>query len=832
MLNFPLRFNALLPVYGIFTMIRQSRSFPGMEKRMLRVYSCIVGEHDLRFVVVAGLICLLAAFASFSIFEQARLNGKRRLAWLALAGFVSGTGIWSTHFVAMLAYQPDLPIGYDPVLTLLSIAAAIAMTGAGWGIALGKGLRSALLGGAVIGAGIGTMHYLGMSAVIVAGRIVWNASFVLASVVIGIGLSAAAVAEHRRKPSHHPWRPALLFTLAICGLHFTAMAAAAIYPEPWLEVPGEAIGAHMLTIAVTAMALIILSISFAVVLFDRKLARNALEEARRLRTFADAAVEGLVILDGDRIADANRSFLDLAGYDGVKSAPASIAQLLPDIDLAAMSACAEMAPVEARLVKADGQGCDVDLLLRPLDWHGSTLRVLAVRDITERKEASARIAHLAFHDALTGLPNRAVFADHLARTVEKAVAADEPVAVVCIDLDGFKAVNDIYGHPGGDELLVAVAHRLRTAVRGNELVARLGGDEFAVVQVGGVQPSHAGLLAERILRELEAAFEIGPQTVRISGSIGIALYPANADNPEDLIKNADVALYRAKRDGRGIARFYEAAMDESLRQRRLLDADLRMAIDNDELAIDYQPLADLESGRILGFEALARWTHKRLGPVGPDCFVRLAEEGGYIVKLGEWVLRKACTEAARWTPALKLSVNLSPLQFMQPDLASDIEAILAETGLDPARLDLEVTEGLLIKDAERAVAVLTRLKALGVEISMDDFGTGYSSLSYFRMFPFDKVKIDQSFVREMIDNPQARAIIRSVIGLGRGLGMPVVAEGVETAAQLEALRAEGCDQVQGYLIARPNPIGHFEGIVMDRGGAGATAKVVPIRRRA
>jgi len=785
---------------------------------MLRVYACITGEHDLRFVAVAGLICLLAAFTSFSIFQQARLTRGRRLAWLALAGFVSGTGIWATHFVAMLAYQPDLPIGYDPFLTLISIVTAIVMTGAGWGISLHGKLRAALLGGTLIGAGIGSMHYLGMSAMKLAGRVVWNDSFVLASVLIGIVLSAAAVADHQRKPGSQPWRPALLFTLAICGLHFTAMAAASIYPDPRLEVPAEAINSDTLTIAVTAMALFILSISFAFVLFDRKLARNALEEARRLRTFADAAVEGLVILDGERIADANRSFLDLAGYADVKSAPESIATMFPDLDVANLPAGADIAPTEARLLKSDGEECDVDLLLRPLDWHGSALRVLAVRDITERKEASARIAHLAFHDALTGLPNRAVFADHLARTVEKAVAANEPVAVLCIDLDGFKAVNDINGHPGGDELLVAVANRLRGAVRGNELVARLGGDEFAVVQVGGVQPSHAGLLSERILRELEGAFEIGSETVRISGSVGIALFPANADTPESLIKNADVALYRAKADGRGVARFYEAAMDEALRQRRMLDADLRLAIDNDELTIDYQPLADLESGRILGFEALARWTHKRLGPVGPDCFVRLAEEGGYIVKLGEWVLRKACTEAARWSPPLKLSVNLSPLQFMQPDLAGDIELILAETGLDPARLDLEVTEGLLITDAGRAIAVLTRLKALGVQISMDDFGTGYSSLSYFRMFPFDKVKIDQSFVRDMIENPQARAIIRSVIGLGRGLGMPVVAEGVETQEQLDALRAEGCDQVQGYLIARPNPISHFESVVMDRAG--------------
>jgi predicted signal transduction protein with EAL and GGDEF domain len=304
--------------------------------------------------------------------------------------------------------------------------------------------------------------------------------------------------------------------------------------------------------------------------------------------------------------------------------------------------------------------------------------------------------------------------------------------------------------------------------------------------------------------------------VRVSASAGVALFPADASDPESLVRNADMALYRAKADGRGTARFYEAAMDEALRQRRQLEADLRQAIDRGELCVHYQPLADLESGSILGFEALLRWTHGALGEIGPATFIPLAEESGLILKLGRWVLREACAEAARWTPALKLSVNLSPVQFTQGDLAAEVEAILAETGLDPARLELEVTEGLLIKDADQAIVILERLKALGVQISMDDFGTGYSSLSYFRMFPFDKVKIDQSFIRDMIDNPQARAIIRSVIGLGRGLGMPVVAEGVETEAQLEALRAEGCDQVQGFWISRPGPIAHFEGVVMGR----------------
>ncbi|HEX8379192.1 MAG TPA: EAL domain-containing protein, partial [Allosphingosinicella sp.] len=627
---------------------------------------------------------------------------------------------------------------------------------------------------------------------------------------------AAALAEHRRKPAALPWRPALLFTLAICGLHFTAMAAASVVPDSGIDVPPAAIDGGVLTLGVAAMALVILAIGFLMVLFDRKLARNAIEEAHRLRTFADAAVEGLVVIDGERIVDANRSFLRLAGLESVGDAPERLSDLLIDADLAALSMAPDAPPAECRLLRADGEGRQVELLLRPLAWRGAELRILAIRDISERKEAAERIAHLAFHDSLTGLPNRAVFTDHLARTVARAEETADHVAILCVDLDGFKAVNDLFGHAAGDSLLVAAAQRLRSAVRGHELVARLGGDEFAVIQAGGEQPGHAGLLARRMVEALAEPFALGGDMVRISASVGVALFPADAADPETLVKNADMALYRAKADGRGTARFYEAAMDEALRRRRQLEADLRQAIDRSELSVHYQPLADLGSGSILGFEALLRWDHAELGAIGPATFIPLAEESGLILKLGRWVLREACAEAARWTPALKLSVNLSPVQFSQGDLAAEVEAILAETGLDPARLELEVTEGLLIKDTEQAIAILERLKALGVQISMDDFGTGYSSLSYFRMFPFDKVKIDQSFIRDMIGNPQARAIIRSVIGLGRGLGMPVVAEGVETAEQLEALRAEGCDQVQGYWISRPGPIAHFDHVVIER----------------
>src|SRR5688572_3619013 len=397
---------------------------------MLRVYACITGEHDIRLVLVAGTICLLAAFTAFSLFEQARRAERRAWAWTALSGFVAGTGIWATHFIAMLAYRPNLPIGYDLPLTLLSIAASVLITGAGWTAALRSGRFGTLVAAAMIGAGIGTMHFIGMAAVKLPGRFAWDGNMVLVSLALGIVLSAAALAEHRRKPQALPWRPALLFTLAICGLHFTAMAAASIHPDSRIVVPPAAIDGQLLTLAVVTMALVILAIGFMMVLFDRKLARNAIEEARRLRTFADAAVEGLVVIDGERIVDANRSFLQLSGFDSVGAAPERLSDLLIDVNLGALSMAGDAPPAECRLLRADGETREVELLLRPLAWRGAELRILAVRDISERKEAAERIAHLAFHDALTGLPNRAVFADTLARTVAKADESADSVAVL------------------------------------------------------------------------------------------------------------------------------------------------------------------------------------------------------------------------------------------------------------------------------------------------------------------------------------------------------------------------------------------------------------------
>src|SRR5579863_9541429 len=432
-------------------------------------------------------------------------------------------------------------------------------------------------------------------------------------------------------------------------------------------------------------------------------------------------------------------------------------------------------------------------------------------DITRRKEAEAKIAYMAHHDALTDLPNRSAFVEQLASTLAQARANGESFAVICVDFDRFKEINDIFGHTAGDGLLRTAAVELRKAAEG-AFLARVGGDEFTLISLAAPTAMAAETLASRLQTAVAADLDIGGQNLRTGLSIGIAIYPADGADETTLIANADAALYRAKADGRGVTRFFDLEMDKRLRERRGLQHELRSALAHNEFSLHYQPQA-LIDGEVTGLEALVRWNNPNRGIVSPGVFIPLAEESGLIIPIGEWILREACREAASWPRPLRIAVNLSPIQFRHGDLAELVLAVLLETGLAPSRLELEITEGVLVEDFSRAVLILRRLKALGVRIAMDDFGTGYSSLSYLQAFPFDKIKIDQSFVSNVMSSPQSAAIICAVIGLARGLHLPVLAEGVETADQLAFLTRESCDEVQGYFVGRPFPIEHYAEII-------------------
>jgi diguanylate cyclase (GGDEF)-like protein len=425
-------------------------------------------------------------------------------------------------------------------------------------------------------------------------------------------------------------------------------------------------------------------------------------------------------------------------------------------------------------------------------------------DVTARRHVEQQIAFMARHDVLTRLPNRVSFVDRLQQAIAHA-GRGNLAAVLCLDLDHFKDINDTLGHPVGDCLLRAVADRLSACVREVDLVARFGGDEFAVVQADPERVEDVALLARRIIETLSLPYELDGHQVLIGASIGIALIPADGADPDTLLKNADIALYRAKSDGRGVFRFFAPAMDARLQERRRLELDLQHAMMHHEFELFYQPLIDLAENRICGFEALLRWHHPTRGLLEPKQFISLTEEMGLIMPLGAWTLRQACREAASWPDDVKVAVNLSPVQFRNRELVQTIAAALEDSGLPGNRLDLEITEAVLLQNSEDVLGILHGLRALGVRISMDDFGTGYSSLSYLRSFPFDKIKIDQSFVRDLSNSADATAIVRAVARLGTSLGMATTAEGVETSDQLARLRAEGCTEVQGYLFSRPRP---------------------------
>jgi len=458
-----------------------------------------------------------------------------------------------------------------------------------------------------------------------------------------------------------------------------------------------------------------------------------------------------------------------------------------------------------RHLKADGSEIEVLTYARRLMFGGRPAVLVAVVDVTERKQAEARVAYLAQHDALTGLPNRVLFHERLKESLDTLRRTGRPLAVHCIDLDHFKSVNDTLGHPVGDELLRMVADRLKQNLNETSLVARLGGDEFAVIQTEVAHPDEASGLAGKLISALSAHYNIRGHEVVIGASIGIALAPGDGNDCDALLRNADMALYRAKADGRGAAHFFEPEMDRRIQARRMLELDLRKAYANGEFELYYQPLINLAENRVSGFEALLRWRHPKRGMVSPAEFIPLAEEIGLIGPLGEWVLRQACTEAARWPDDLHIAVNLSPVQFRSRTVVQAVMTALAYSRLAPQRLELEITESVLLADTEANLATLHKLREIGVRISMDDFGTGYSSLSYLRSFPFDKIKIDRSFVNDLTQRPDCMAIIHAVVGLGESLGISTTAEGVETPEQLERLRAEGCTEAQGFLFSAPCP---------------------------
>ena len=795
---------------------------------MYRVLSCLATDHNYWLVALAAVVCACTALTAFTTYSLAAASRDlRQTGWAILTGVCAGTGIWATHFVAMLAYDGGFPTAYDPIAALASLLVAVLFSAPGFALAARQGTRFAALGGAIIGAAISCMHYVGMTALLVPGTIAWDKPLVAASWIFGIALASAALhCFHRARGYTAIVSAAGVLTLAICAMHFTGMGAMTIMPDPTVAFQASSLDRPLLAMVTAGVTFIVLLSAISAVIIHRANLRCE-DMLREQNGRFDAAVRylpvGLSMFDAERrLIMCNSVYREMYLLEEKDSQPGT-----PFEDIMRCHADNDTrAPDDAQTGMDDWIEQHKQRLTEGKAFTDpiqlSDGRIIFVRvgpiagggwvdvheDVTERTRQDAKIAHMARHDMLTGLVNRVQLHERLRHALD-CENEGERTALLFLDLDHFKEVNDTLGHRVGDSLLKVVAQRLRGCVRKSDTVARVGGDEF-VVMLGTDDPDiePAGLVT-RLIEAVADPYEIDGHKCLIGASVGIAISNGESDS-DALLAQADLALYRSKGDGRGTFRFFEEEMNRSARCRREMERDLRAALANGEFQLHYQPLVNLETNEIAGCEALLRWHHRERGLVSPLEFIPIAEESGLILPIGEWVLRQACADAATWPDHVKVAVNLSPIQFRSRALVQTVFNAIATAAISPDRLELEITESALLSDSDETLAALQKLNSIGVRIAMDDFGTGYSSLRYLRSFPFDKIKIDKSFISGLFDGESSIAIVRAITGLGHALGISITAEGVETQEQLDVVRLEGCTEMQGYLFSKPKPAAELD----------------------
>jgi diguanylate cyclase (GGDEF)-like protein/PAS domain S-box-containing protein len=794
---------------------------------MFQVYTCLTVDHDWRLVVLAGAVCFLASAVAICLFHRAQATvGRTQLVWLSLDAAAAGWGIWATHFIAMLAYDPAIGAGYNLVLTVVSLLIAVLITGAGLGLALlDFGRWTAVVGGAVVGGGIAAMHYTGMMALEVPGHLTWSPNLVVASIALGITFGAVALYfAERRDDWGNAFIATILFALAILFMHFTGMGAVLVVFDPARDTHAAYLLSASLSLVIAGVAAIILGICLVAALSDRQSKGKLRQQKILLDTALENMSQGLCMFDADgRIVLFNERYAKMMGLSAGWLEGRSLLDLFkhrkesgefdgdPEAFFARVTAEMREGKSSTRIMDTSaGRALRViDQSMQGGGW------VATFEDITESREAQTQISHMAHHDALTGLANRTQLVDKLKNALAVLPLRGGSIAVHFIDLDRFKRVNDTLGHDGGDFLLKTVADRLRSVTRIDDMVARLGGDEFVVVQTGVNGKDQAEDFARRLISAVTAPMRLKEQMIVATVSVGVALAPADGSNPERLLKSADLALYKAKADGRNCIRFFLAEMDTELQARFKLEGIIRDAVLRDRFELHYQPLFELAERRLIGFEALIRLPAEDGTLIPPLVFIPVAEDLGLIDKIGAWVLREACRNAAAWPENLTVAVNLSPAQFLAGGVSNIVAAALKEAGLVPHRLELEITETLLLGNSEAIMAELQTLKAMGVAIVMDDFGTGYSSLSYLWRFPFDKIKIDRSFMQGFEGSSRdAKTVVKTIIALGRELNMRVTVEGVETATQADFLDAVDGDQAQGFFFGRPVPASEVSAAIL------------------
>ena len=678
------------------------------------------GTYDGWLVVASLLMAVLASYTALDMAGRvAAAQGQAARWWLAGGSIAMGVGIWSMHFLGMLAFRLPIPMGYDPAITFFSLLIAIASSAFALWVVCQAGLSWLRLsfGAVLLGAGVCAMHYSGMAAMRMTPEIQYVPSLFILSVVISIAASATGlwIAFHLRQRTSrfglHKIEAAVVLGGAIAGMHYTGMAAARFPANSVCKMAATGITAEWTALLIILFSLAVLSIAL-------------------ITSVLDSRLESRTAILATSLAKANRELL-----------------------------------------------------------------------------------FLAMHDSLTKLPNRAMLVERLNHEIQNAKRDKSRFSVLFVDLDGFKEVNDAFGHPIGDLLLVEVGTRIRSCIRSHDTLARTGGDEFVLLS-DAVEPSDAATLAEKLVAAIRNPFVIDGNELRITGSVGIAVYSGKESEQDELLKNADAAMCQAKASGRNCYCFFETSMNEDAHEHLQIIYDLRLAQSRQELALHYQPKFDALQGNVIGAEALLRWNHPTRGSIPPDQFIPLAEKSGLIVPLGMWVLDEACRQMSEWHTAghrdWTISVNISAVQFTHLGLVNMVRGALERHALEPRCLTLEITESTAMRDADAGMVILQQLHEMGVRISIDDFGTGYSSLLYLKRLPVTELKIDRGFVRDLPQDAEDSAIVGAIVALGRTLNLSIVAEGVETWDQREFLTRLGCNVLQGFLLGRPMPAEHFE----------------------
>ncbi len=784
---------------------------------MTHLLAALLREHDPGTLSLFLLEAVIGCGIAVRVFTQSRSSPRQRLLMALLFGVFVPLASWTIFLTALAGTYPRLSLTV-PVRWVVPALAMSMLSGTAAGTILQTGQKSArnfMLIGSLLACGFSCMLFTAMAGLVRPFALAYDLTAVLVVMVLGAALFAFALWEATNPTRRFPWAIGTgLATVALTTLAFGSLAS--ILPfDGWMEALSDpddlASSPIVIIIATEAVAVLVLSLTGSLV--DNRVAARDRLEANRFRQLADSTFEGILIHCDGKILDGNESLAALLGVDLDELRASPLTRFIGG-DASVWSLDRGPEPAETEVTAANGNRMPVEILSRLISYGGRPALVTALRDVRERRASEERIRFLAHHDVLTELPNRVLLNQSLETALHHARRMLTPLAVLCLDLDGFKLVNDALGHAAGDELLRQVADRLRNTVRDSDLVARVGGDEFIVLQTTGDQPLAAATLAQRIIASLAEAFRIEGQDVSVGTSVGVAFYPEDSDTATGLMKKADIALYRVKQSGRGWFRLFESGMDQDVHRRRELEQELRAGFQHNEFVLYFQPLFD-RNRELIGFEALVRWMHPVRGLILPAEFISLAEECGLIIPLGEWIMRNACAAAVGWDHGYRIAVNLSAAQFLRGDVQTMVATILAETGLPPNRLELEITEGVLIENIDGATRTLNELRAMGTRLVLDDFGTGYSSLSYLQRLPFDKLKVDRSFVQRMETDAGSRAIVKAIIAMSSSLNLEVTAEGVETIEQFEMLCALGCNELQGFLLGQPIPQENVERLLRD-----------------